>query len=373
YYTFVEKNLIPEVDKLGDWRSGVLAINQTNQVGSVKRMFKDGRIEFVAGYYTTVERDQDLSAEVESHPTYEKNKWYGTDSYRAGQIKHAFQNGKVQVRTTEDGLFVYTQLYPEISDLLGLKADSEIAEVQFKKAKVVAVFENGTVLYQYKISVKTDNPEEIKEKLVKASAKLFGAKGNVTSEEQIQMDSEAWLQNLAYLVAVSGNSFGSLLAATPAVISFEKVGETKVLLIKSLEKNPKLVPDPAIRKKVLKFLGEDSPIDIGNTGGTTVDNGEGYVVRINNPNYLPEVEKLLKAQKVTYALVDVIARNPSLDVEIQQRTGLLSTACAMKYKLSSDNYSVTSSRTKKVFSLFKKKNPCSSAFKKFLSAVELGR
>ncbi|MBI2520020.1 MAG: hypothetical protein HYV97_06375 [Bdellovibrio sp.] len=372
YYTFVEKNLVPEVDKLGDWRSDALAINQTNQVGHVKRMFKDGRIEFLAGYYTTIEKDQDLSAEVEDHPTYEKNKWYGTDSFRAGKIVHAFQNGKVQVQTTEDQLFVYTQLYPETSDLLGLKADSEVAEVQFKKAKVIAVFENGTVLYEYKIRIKTDNPDEIKEKLVKSSAKLFGTKGQILSNEQTKLDTEAWLLSLAKILAFSDVNIHSHLAfldAAPMVINFEKTAETKEMLIQYLSKNPKLISDSAVRKKVMQFLGKNTPDDNGDTNGPVVDNGEGYVVRVNNPNYLPEVEKLLQAKKIAYTLVDILTRNPSMDIEIQENKGLVSTACVMKYKLTANDYSFRASRAKKVFSLFKKKNPCRNAFRKFLESI----
>ncbi|HAZ14231.1 MAG: hypothetical protein A2X86_10100 [Bdellovibrionales bacterium GWA2_49_15] len=364
YYTFVEKSLTPEVDQLGDWRAEALAVNQTNQVGLVKRLFKDGRIEFVAGYYTTIEKDQDLSGEVEGHPTYEKNKWYATDSYRAGKVKHFFENGKIQVQTTEDQLLVYTQLYSEISDLLGVKANSEIADLQFKKANVSAVFENGTVLYEFKNGLK----------VIKASAKLFGTKGNILSEQQAQLDTEAWLQNLARVLAFSTDALRSPLAfltAIPTVVAFEKVAETKELLIKHLGKNPKLIPDPNIRKKVLEFLGKETSDDSATTVNPTVDPGVGFVLRLNNPNYLPEVDQLFKAKKIPYSLVDIITRTPSLDLEIGERSGLLSTTCSMRFKLSTDNYSMTASRTKKVFSLFKKKNPCKRTVTKFLRSLEV--
>ncbi len=374
YYTFVDKNLVPEVDKLDAWRADAVAINQSNQVGAVKRMFKDDRIEFVAGYYTTVERKQDLSPEVENHPTYEKNKWYGTDSFRAGQIKRAFQNGKVQVQTTEDQLFVYAQLYPEVSDLQGIKADSEIAEVQFKKAKVLSVFENGTVLYEYKIRVTTNKPDEIKEKVVKASAKLFGVKGNTVTEEQTKTDTKAWLENLGHLLAISGDSFRSFMMASPSVIDFEKVAETKELLAKYLDKNPDSIADPALRKKVLQFLGEDSTDD-NTVPGPTIpagDSGTGHVIKINNANYLAQIDEVFKKKKLSYAVVDVVTRVPSLEIMILEKTNLVQTTCHLQYNYKPNmDMAWSGSQTRKVFSLFKKKNSCRNILKKFLQTLPL--
>ena len=131
------------------------------------------------------------------------------------------------------------------------------------------------------------------------------------------MDSEAWLQNLAYLVAVSGNLSLSPPLLPPSLVL--KSWRNKGLLIKSLRK-PKTRSRPCHSQKVLKSLAKIHPVISATPVAQplTMTMVKDMSVRINNPNYLPEVEKLLKAQKVTYTVVDVIARNPSLDVEINK-------------------------------------------------------
>lgn len=144
----IEKRLIPEVTEVNGLKKSIVVVDHGNDVGVVNRVFRDGRVQYQVVRWTGIVSANALSKETNSHPLYNKDELYALGSH-IGKAIRFFENGKVQLRGVlgNHNEKVGSQLAKEVASLGELTVGAIVKDATMTEGQVQNVFENRAVIY----------------------------------------------------------------------------------------------------------------------------------------------------------------------------------------------------------------------------------
>jgi hypothetical protein len=250
-------NLAIQVDSLPESpgiKKDVLVVDNNDLVGTVKMIFVNHKVQYtVPGYSASITNASNLSPEVSTNASYQKGVDYATGSYAVGNISHFFADGRMQVSYIRGGSGVERKLYSEVPSINGVSAGSSITNANEVVGSVTKTFANGTLAYTYQPAPSRFNPHP---DAVKASTKLLGADAG---DAQLKQDEELWIRELASFMACVQDEHGdtsqciSWGGSSIATVT-SNYAALKQTLLALLQQKPGILPDAAIRAKVIAEL-----------------------------------------------------------------------------------------------------------------------
>lgn len=254
---YVANNLTYEVGQFNGFKKAMIVIDGGDSVGAILHTFADGRMAYQVG--SSVYSSRTLYKEIDAHPVYQKGVNYATSGgCEVGAPVRFFENGKIQLALVNGGGAVAAKLYGSIDsfDNGAYKIGTEALNAYLKSVKVTALFENGSLVYEY-----TD--EESKKPVVQ-NGKIYGYfhteqyKGDEKIIALEKADEERFtIRSIAKTIAEQSKlpSWGSYNPCVPVFVA-EKLPGIKKALLERLLDEPELISDKDVRKKVRLFLSE---------------------------------------------------------------------------------------------------------------------
>ncbi len=174
-FQYVNSNVSREVSELPNGiKPGKIVIDQFERIGSTEHAFEDGRVNYrtTNGFEYT---NGTVSPEVDNHPKYQKNVVYASNS-DIGEVVRFFSNGKIEVKG--DNTSFCETLYEEVESVDGIAADSEVISPA-GEGKVDSIFSNRMAK-------------------IKLADGILNAKILKTADIENRLTRDMWLQAIFY-------------------------------------------------------------------------------------------------------------------------------------------------------------------------------
>jgi hypothetical protein len=164
-YVTPSKNLSLEVKEIGELSANTNVINSNDSIGVVKRLFANGKVQYSISNYNYITPATNLSIEVSSLGNLSAGKTVINTNDSIGEVNRLFKNGKVQYSisnykyiTNEKNLFL------ENTGLGSVKTGSIVLTSNDSVATVLKTFDNDKVQasisnYKYIFNLSSLSPE----------------------------------------------------------------------------------------------------------------------------------------------------------------------------------------------------------------------
>jgi len=149
-YTYIVASATAETDAIDGLAKGVVAIDSNKRIGVVQVVFANGYAVYKEADTNYAYVSKSLSPEAAQLANgSKKGSLVIDDNDRYGLALHVFSNGLGQFKEASTGyIYVVTALYPEVSELDGLKKDAFAIDTNNRIGKVQTVFKNAKVVYK---------------------------------------------------------------------------------------------------------------------------------------------------------------------------------------------------------------------------------
>lgn len=352
-YVTDSKSLSLENDGFGSIKSGAIALTSSDNLVKILKTFDNNKVQATNfDSYNYIFDLDSLSPEVPDHSTYNKQNTYAIDLH-IGKVEFFFENGKVSLKSDKGSRRISKTLYAEVPSLGRLSEGNTVVTSLGTEVKILKLFENNTVQVEEKKVIEDQIVVE------KKSARLI-----LNASEMNQDEIVSYAYDI--IKRINGElsyGFVSLVEEVPTI--YKKLAEN----LNSIK--GRFYTDKKTYKKFLEEIGasDSSNDESGESHGPV--SPDSIVVKINNPHFKDLIVKELKKKNINFIISDHVSTGRSLDIRVERRRQIPFTQCDVQvvYSVKTSTTSMTMSSKQLKPVLGWGKMACKSIVKKNLKEI----